>query len=366
MLLIAICTICIILTLIYGVNNQVKTLTPEGKNRVVVKTEVLISFALILIIISTLRYGFIDTYAYKIMYRESRGDLLYVNSAPWGVEAGWLYLMYHLNFITASPKAVLFMTALFINIAFVVVTKKYSANVILSLFIYFCTCFLDTNNGLRQWFAASITMMAFPLLLNKRYVIYAIIVAFSSLFHESAIFVLLIALISVGKPFNPKVIIALVLALVFIAFPSIISEFIKESIIDSKYNSYLSMDSGMGFLRCFIMSILPLTFALIYLFKNKSNNTKIGKEEGTLINMLVLNSAFYIMGLYMQYWARLAFYTTFAPIVLMPRFIEDIFSKADKKWVKLIAYICYFIFFAYNIYVNISYGAIADFRVEWW
>ncbi len=366
MLLIAICTICIMLTLLYGANNQVKMLTPEGKNRVVVKTEVLISFALILIIISTLRYGFIDTYAYKIMYRESRGDLLYVNSSPWGVEAGWLYLMYYLNYITASPKAVLFMTAFFINVAFVVITKKYSANVVLSLFMYFCTCFLDTNNGLRQWFATSITMMAFPLLLNKRYVIYAIIVAFSSLFHESAILVLIIALISVGKPFNLRIIIALVLSLIFIAFPSIISGLIKEATIDSKYNFYLSMDSGMGFIRCFIMSILPLTFALIYFIKNKSDNKEIGKEEGTLINVLLLNSAFYIMGLYMQYWARLAFYTTFAPIVMMPRFIEDIFSKSDKRWVKLLAYLCYFVFFVYNVYVNISYGAIADFRVEWW
>ena len=366
MLLISICTICIMLTLFYGANNQVKTLTPEGGNRVQTKTEVLISFALILIIISTLRYGFIDTYAYKIMYRESRGDLLYVNSAPWGVEKAWLYLMYILNYVTDSPKAVLFMTALFVNVAYVVFCKKYSSNVIFSLFIYYCISYLDTNNGLRQCFATSITMMAFPLLLKKKYVLYSLFVVLASLFHSSAIYLLLIVLATIGKPFNFKVIIALIACVAFLLFPSIINEFLKEATIDSKYNYYLNNNAGMGIIRCFIISILPLVLSIIYYAKRKKSGLDINKEEGLLINMLIINSALYLMGLYMQYWARLAFYTSFAPIVLMPKLIENVFSKKDRKWVKIIAYICYFIFFVYNIYVNITYGAIADFRVEWW
>ena len=163
-----------------------------------------------------------------------------------------------------------------------------------------------------------------------------------------------------------KVIIALMACVVFLLFPNIINEFLKEATIDSKYNHYLNNNAGMGIIRCFIISILPLVLSIIYYAKRKKSGLDINKEEGLLINMLIINSALYLMGLYMQYWARLAFYTSFAPIVLMPKLIESVFSKKDRKWVKIIAYICYFIFFVYNIYVNITYGAIADFRVEWW
>ncbi len=366
MFLIAICTVCIMLTLLYGVNNQRKLLTPKGETRVLTQTGVLVVFAAVLIIISTLRYGFIDTYAYKIMYRRSRGDLVYVNSAPWDVEAGWLYLMYYLNYITASPKIMLFMVAVMVNVAYVRMCQKYSSNVIFSLFIYFCIGYLDTNNGLRQCFAASITMMAFPLLLSKKYIPYILLVAFSSIFHESAIYVLLIALVALGKPFNIKVIVALMASLVFLMAPDIISGFIQESTIDNKYNDYFSNDIGMGFIRCFIISIVPLVLAIAYYMIKKKQGQEIDKTDGVLINMLVMNSAFYLMGLYMQYWARLAFYTSFAPIVLLPKLIDGIFSSKDSNWIKWVAYILYFVFFAYNIYVNIAYGAIEDFRIEWW
>ena len=365
MFLIAICTICIILTMLYGEKNQRKMLTPQGETRVISTSGVLFAFALILIITSTLRYGFIDTYAYKIMYRKSRGDLVYVNSAPWDVEAGWLYLLYYLNYITASPKLMLFMVALFVNLAYVTVCKKYSANVLFSLFVYFCIGYMDTNNGVRQCFAASITILAIPLLLNKHYILYTLIVAFASLFHESAIFVLLIALVAIGKPFNFKVIVALMCSIIFLFAPGLISGILQEATIDSKYNDYLSNNVGMGFIRCFIISIVPLALAVAYCLIKRAHKQQIGKSDALLINLLVMNSALYLMGLYMQYWARLAFYTAFAPIVLLPKLIDGVFSEKDSKWIKMIAVALYFVFFAYNIYVNIAYGAMADFYIEW-
>ena len=366
MLLISICTICVLLNMVYGSTKQRKMLTPQGEERIVASEGILFGFILILIITSTLRYGFIDTYAYKIMYRSSRNDLEYVNSAPWGVEAGWLYLLYFLNFFTSSPKLMLFLVALTVNLSYVMMNKKYSSNVLFSLFVYFCIGYMDTNNGLRQCFAASITTMAFPLLLSKRYVWYALLVALASVFHESAIYVLLVALLVVGKPLNIKIIAALLASIVFLFAPDIISGFIQEATIDNKYNNYLSNNVGMGFIRCFIISIVPLTLAVLYCIRKEKKREEISYQDGLLINMLAINSAFYLMGMYMQYWARLAFYTSFAPIVLLPKLIDGVFAESDRKWIKMIALCLYFIFFAYNIYVNIAYGAMKDFRVEWW
>ena len=207
--------------------------------------------------------------------------------------------------------------------------------------------------------------MAFPLLINKRYVFYAAIVALASIFHESAIFLLLIALVSVGKPFNFKVVLALIGSVVFLFVPELISGMLQDALSDNKYNNYLTFNSGMGILRAFIISIVPLVLTIAYYILKKKRRAQIDKNDSLLINMLVMNSAFYLMGLYMQYWARLAFYTSFAPIVLLPKLIDGVFVEKDRQWIKRIAYMLYFIFFAYNIYVNITYGAIADFYIEW-
>ncbi len=366
MFLISACTILIIFTFLQGKSNQRKMITPDGETRLVTTKGVLITFALILIVTSTLRYGFIDTYAYKIMYRESRNNLEYVNSAPWGVEAGWLYLLYYLNYITSSPKIMLFLVALVVNMAYILMAKKYSSDVLFSAFVYFCIGYMDTNNGVRQCFATGITMLAFPLLIEKKYIPYSILVAIASIFHESAIFLLLIAFVADGKPFNIKVILALIACFIFWLNPSLVSGMLQEAIIDNKYSYYLSQNVGMSFLRCFIIAIIPLFLAIMHCVMKKPSKTKTAKTEGLLINMIVINSALYLMGLYMQYWARLAFYTSFAPIVMLPKLIKSVFKEEDAKWIKSLALILYFIFFAYNIYVNIFYGAIRDFRIEWW
>ena len=88
-------------------------------------------------------------------------------------------------------------------------------------------------------------------------------------------------------------------------------------------------------------------------------------EEGILINIIFVNTMFIMMGSYMQYWNRMGFYTAFAPIVLLPKLAYDMFVRNQRSIVKGIAIFCYGLFFAYNIYVNIGYGAINDFYFSW-
>ena len=147
MFLITVCTCFTIFALLYAKANKRQLLTPLGETRTTTSKSALVFFVAVLVIVSTLRHGFIDTYAYKIMYRSSRGDLEYVNSAPWGVEAGWLYLLYLLNYLSASPKLMLFLVALSVNFAYAWMSKKYSSDVIFSLFVYFCIGYMTRTTG---------------------------------------------------------------------------------------------------------------------------------------------------------------------------------------------------------------------------
>lgn len=364
MFLICLCSFLIFVTLIFGQTAQKKLLSPDSSVRFVVGKKTIVFFVVILVLTSTVRHGFIDTYAYKIMYESSRNNLHYVNSAPWGVEAGWLYVLYYLNFLSSDPKLMLFVVALIINAAYAKVCVEYSEDTVLSLFIYFCLNFLDTNNGVRQCFSAGIIIFAFSLLKQKKYIRYILCIWVASLFHESAIVMLLFAFVSLGKPFNIKVVLTLLAGIVFLFFPEAISSFLGETVIDNKYNMYLDNNIGMGILRCFIVGVFPLLLALLFYLKCKLNKKEMSRETSLLFNLLIINAVLYLMGMYMQYWARLAFYTSFAPIVLMPKLIREVFENKSYRTIKVVAIILYFIFFAYNVYVNIGYGAMKDFYID--
>lgn len=372
MFLVTMCTFLCLSVLFLGHRTQYVIDWPikgfDGKWKFHIDKKVFIVFAGILILVSTLRYGWIDTYAYKEMYIASRGDLAYVNSAPYGVEAGWLYFCYFLNFISPSPKLLLFVSALIIISAYIFTIARYSCDPIFSMVIFFSILYMDTNNGLRQMVAASIIIFALPLLTGKKiwkYCLYVIIVWLAMQFHTSAVVCYFIGVIVIGKPFNIRVKLAIILGVLFCLAPGIMNDYLGEVFSDSKYLYYLDMSGGMTFLRAFITGIFPAILAFIYLFKCKKFHVKIDYTEGILLNYLFINTIFILMGCYMQYWNRMGFYTAFAPVVLMPKLAYDMFVKDQRRMVKLLAIVLYLLFFLYNVYVNIGYGAIADFYISW-
>lgn len=369
MVLITVCTVLVLFILfLLSANSVFEVESPLGYRgkRLVLDKGIVIAFVAVLVIISTLRHGFIDTFAYKIMYRSARNNLNYVNSAPWGVEAGWLYVLYFLNFISRSPKLMLFLSALVINSAFAFVIYKYSSNVKLSLFLYFCLTYLNTNNGLRQYVAAGIVILAFPLLEKKKFIWYAILVYLAYLLHNSAIFCLITAFAAYGKPFNIKVKAFLVFSVFLLVFPSVANGILGDVFSENKYAGYLEISEGMGMsvLRSLITGLVPGVLTIAYLSRQKKRGVEITHEEGIIINYLLLNTAFIIMGSFMQYWARMGFYTSFASVVMLPKLIDECFDEKEMMTIKTYIYPCYFFFFCYNIYVNIGYGAMDDFVAD--
>lgn len=371
MLLISICTILIFFVLLAGFKSN-RVLTGEktgfdGEYRLVAGKGVLIAFTLVLVLTSTVRYGFIDTYAYKIMYTSVRNNLSYVDTNGWGIEAGWLYFLYALNFISSNPKLMLFLSALVINAAFVKAAAKYSPDVCFSLLIYFSLTYLNTNNGLRQYVAAAITILAFPLLERKKlsgYVFYCLFIALAYQMHKSAAVCIPLIFVAYGKPLNLRTIAALGLGIFFLISPGTVNTYLAGIFSDSKYASYLDMTHGMGFLRALITGIIPGVLALIYVIGVKRRKAEFPHIEGILLNVLFMNVLFILMGLKMQYWARLGFYTSFASSVMIPKLIHNISGKRHYKFLRIIIGICYFIFFSYNIYVNIGYGAMDTFYID--
>lgn len=369
MLLIILCSVLVvsILSLAAYTQRQVRSdLGLWGQNRFLVHRSLSFLFCAVLVLTSAVRHGFIDTYAYRIMYREVRNNTEYIHDNGWGIEAGWLYILYYLNFFSANPTLMLFLSALIINAAYVSSIRKYSADVAFSLLIYFCINYMDTNNGIRQFVAAAIVLLAFPLLTKKKFVWYALCVCLAAQLHESAYVCLIFMLIAPGKPLNIRVCLALFACLVFLVAPSLVNNVLTDffSDSDSKYGMYLSKNNGMGMMRAFIQGGIPLALSIVHLVKCRNSGISIPRQDAILLNILFLNSALVFMGLTMQYWARLCFYTSFAPIILMPKLLYSFIGDRKYTLYKGIVVLLYCIYFAYNVYVNIEYGALKDFYFD--
>lgn len=366
MILISFCTIAVMLVLLFATfQSNHRVLRYDGIYKLDINTTSLFLFATVLIIVSSFRYGFIDTYAYRIMYESSRDNLKYVFSAPWGVESAWLYFLYLLNKISSDPKLMQFSVALLVIFSYVKTIRKYSCDTTLSLWIFYCLLYMSTNNGMRQYFATAITLLALPFFIEKKYIRYILLILFASLFHTSALFCLIIPLVASGKVLNKRIIVLFIVCAFFMLYPGFSNEKLAIIFSDSKYIDYFSSDkAGMSILRAMVTAIVPGILALLFLRKRKILKIGINYEESVLINLLFVNVVFTIMGTYMQYWARVGSYFSFSSICLMPLMVRNVFTESNQKIIKTIMILLYFVFFAYNIYSYAISGDLNSFILD--
>ena len=382
MLLISLCFVSIVLCLYYG-ERRIQSLTSNGislyESAIGQKTlkKYIWIFIGILTLISAVRHGFIDTYAYREMYRESRGNWTYVGSgAGWEVEKGWLFTCYLLNYICSSPNFILFLIALLINYAYVNSIQKYSEDIILSLWMFFCLNWLDTNNGLRQFGAASLVIIALPLLLNQEhevwrrslyYIGYILIVILGMQWHNSVKICIPMMVVVIGKPMNWKTWGVIIICLAFISGMNFAKDIFVEGAGDTKYaEMYLgrmSKSIALGVSRAIIMGGIPFIFSALYILKWHKGNVIISYVDGILINLLLMQCAFTLLALKIQTLARLCFYTYFVYFIIMPKIMMGIFGK-KYKYVRRIAIACLTFYFLYNIYVNYLYNSIQSFYFD--
>ncbi len=380
MLLITLCFFSVILCLYYGdkylevaSSNEISLADCNSRQKAIKKY--IWTFIWILTLFSAVRHGFIDTYAYKIMYRRSRFNWDYVwTGAGWQIEYGWLITCYLLNYICSSPNFILFIAALLINWAFTHTIHKYSEDIIFSLWMYFCMNWLDTNNGIRQFVASALSMLALPLLLNQEknikkriiiYLEYIIIIICGMQWHNSLKICIPIMFSVLGKAMNWKTLISTFLCIAFTMGMGFANDAIMLGAGDTKYVEHylIIIAGGMGIPRAIITGFLPLFFIILYFLKYKKKMGKISYVDGILINMLIMHSAFTILGLRVQIFARLCFYTFIAYYIMMPKLMKLIFENKYQS-IRKIAFIFLTFYYWYNIYVNYLYGTTRAFYFD--
>ena len=232
--------------------------------------------------------------------------------------------------------------------------RKYSPNFWVSIFLFVVsTDYLSwMHNTGRQFTAVCILLLAFDLLIERRYKLFTLVVLMASTIHGSALMMLPIAYVIRGTALNRKTLLAIIVTVLVIPFADRIMPFLSDMLSETQYNDVTSneiwtSDDGTSLLRVLVYSV-PALVALL-------GKKYIRSSEDVVINMCV-NATIVTMALYLVsavtsgiYIGRLPIYTTLHGYVAFPWLIDRIFEKQTVKLIYVLMVAFYMLFFYYQV-----------------
>ena len=316
----------------------------------------IVLFACVLIFVAAFREGFQDTGVYKNLYKSIGTDFQNAFNEDFAIQdPGFNLFMVLLNRVNTDPQTLMIVSAVVITGSYVKIITKYSGDLPFSLFLMLCVVFISTMNGLRQVLAGVILVMGWPLIRERKPLLFVLVALLASTFHASAIIVIPLYFIISGRRYNPGIWLFLLFIVLCFASPSAAYRIMGDVLEDSLYKDYLENESKMGVMRL-IVEAVPVVISLLYHKINPPGNTGSGGNSArqrmidVLINMQIVSLGFTALGLQMVYFARISMYFSLVLPLLLPETIKGVFNKESVRTVKRITIIMYLFYYAYQIY----------------
>lgn len=239
------------------------------------------------------------------------------------------------------------------------VYRKYSCNLFITAFLFLASgeYVQWTHNGIRQFIAVSMTFAATDLLLKRKLLQYYAVVAFASLFHGTALIMLPVSLVVLGKPWNIKMI--LFMLAVFVAGTSMddlmgaITTLMENTQYANDVDSLLATE-GTNSIRVLVYCIPPL---MAFLFRHRIAALNI-PIINLAVNMSVASMGAYIVSALTSgiFIGRVPIYFSLFNYILLPWIIERFFEKRSAKLIYLALIACYMGYYYYQM--HIIWGAV--------
>ena len=215
--------------------------------------------------------------------------------------------------------------------------RKYSSNYIFSFFLFIAaTDYIGWMfNGMRQFTAIVIVLLAAPYMFEKKYVRAILLVLLAMTMHQSAMIVIPFIFIAQGKAFNKKTMLFILGAILAVTFVTQFSDILGDALENTQYDGYIeksgAWNSGTSPFRVIIYS-----FPALFAFYGRKT---IREKGGTLINfcanMSVATAGIYLIAMFTSgiLMGRVPGYFFLFGYVLLPWEIENLFPPATKKTV---------------------------------
>lgn len=225
--------------------------------------------------------------------------------------------------------------------------RKYSEDYWFAIFVFVATTdYLSwMYNGIRQFVAVAITFSAAGLIFRRRYVRAAIVIAFASLFHQSALLMIPIMFIVQGRPWNWKTLLVIAGTLLAMRFSGIFTSALDTMLEETQYQNVVSdwqrwQDDGTNPLRVLVYSVPTI----LSLFCRKRIQKSGDRAVQVACNMGIVSTALYMISMVTSgiFMGRLPIYCSlYANGILLPWELKHCFGKPLRS----LALVCYAAFF---------------------
>lgn len=303
--------------------------------------------------------GYVDTNAYIRMYAKiptGISDLFHYITVVQTKDPGFsIYLAIIKKLFGSSYTPFLFISALIQGLAVTFFFRKYSSQFMISMFIFIASTeyFSWMFNGLRQFLAVAIALIAFRFLFEKKYIPYVLLILLASTIHLTAIILLPVAFIVNSRPWSIRVFIVLGIAVFALIATNQFTDFLNSSLQDTQYSDsveYWQQEhfGGTNPLRV-LVQIVPTVIAFVGRRKLAENSNRIIDIS---INMSVVSTAIWLVSMVTSgiHIGRLPIYVSLFNNILLPYEIQILFNEKDQRIVKIAMVVLYLAFSYYQFH----------------
>lgn len=215
-------------------------------------------------------------------------------------------------------------------------------------------------NGIRQFTAVAIILLASKFLFNKKWWAFFIFVAIAYYIHDTVIIWVIFYFIVQGKPFNKKVIFSILMAVVVVLFLEEFTGLLESALEGTNHQgatAQFAQDDGVNIVTTILFAI-PVFIA--FWKRDVIESVPHPRHIDVLINMSCCTMAISLIGNFTSgiLIGRLPIYFYFGNYVLLPWLIENCFEGSEKSIMKFSCYMGYFCYFIYYINSQIYLSSI--------
>lgn len=263
-----------------------------------------------------------------------------LNGDDVNIELGYFYLNKFVRYFSDNPISIFVITT-FINISLFIIPILKKADKLLlclSLLAYVSLYYFPAYNILRIYIAAGFTFYSIDYLLNRKYILYILVIVVAVFFHKSAL-IMLFPLICYWIYIHKVVLFYLFLFLALFGMYYMI-DFFPLLGLNDRYVGYVKEINKDSFAGLGVLLFHAPVLALVYYARYKYPNDNTVKLSLVLAwtSLIVM-----ILGYWAQTLSRLYVYFAYPHLISVPFIIKKIDTICVKA-IFILIFVCYYIF----------------------
>lgn len=339
------------LVLAYFSEQNTRAAVAAGRRYVPRKDWAYVLLVTVLVLFTGLRTSYNDTSNYVRIFYESLGVVEHFSNPENRNLLGNPLFYLFANVIkdtTNNAQVMIFVSAIFVQSCYIKFIKRYSANFLFGIFLYFTLgTFLLSMAAIKQTLAMAVLTLSIPYLEKKQWLPYFLIVFIAMLIHTYAIAFAVLPLF-VRRPWRLfTYAFALFTGVLLMNFQDVITTFLEQADEMGKtIAEYEVFDNiGVNLFRIAVYAVPPLISFVFqrWIFHDAS------KTKCVLVHMSIISLSCMIMGTQSgaNMFGRMANYFEFGTICTLPWMLEQTFDKRSNRLITAIATIGFLGFFMY-------------------